>query len=54
MSDNNHSKFDDKLQFIAEHMVAMESFRSYIEEYLPTVGGQVDCVKLSRVDGEFD
>lgn len=43
----------DKLQFIAEHMVAMESFRSYIEEYLPTVGGQIDCVKLTRIDGEF-
>lgn len=43
----------EKLQFIAEHMVAMESFRSYIEEYLPTVGGQIDCVKITRVDGEY-
>lgn len=43
----------DKLAFIAQQMVSLESFNSFIHEYLPTVGGDIDIVKLTRVDGEF-
>lgn len=42
----------DKLAFIAQQMVSLESFNSFIHEYLPTVGGDIDIVKLTRVDGE--
>lgn len=43
----------DKLAFLAQQMVSLESFNSFIREYLPTVGGEIDVVKLSRVDREF-
>lgn len=43
----------EKLAFIAQQMVALESFRSFIREYLPTVGGGIDCIKLTRIDNEF-
>lgn len=41
-----------KLSFIAKQMVALESFRSFIHEYLPTVGGEIDCITLTRDDSE--
>jgi hypothetical protein len=38
----------DKLAFIAKQMVAMESFNSFVFQYLPEVGGEIDVVKISR------
>jgi hypothetical protein len=45
-----------KLSFIARQMVSLESFRSFIHEFLPTVGGEIDCIMLTRDSGfnEFD
>jgi hypothetical protein len=43
----------EKLAFIAQQMVSLESFNSFIREYLPTVGGEIDCIKITRVDNEF-
>ncbi len=43
----------DKLAFLAQQMVSLESFHSFIREYLPTVGGEIDVVKLTRVDNEY-
>lgn len=38
----------EKLAFIAKQMVAMESFNSFVYEYLPAVGGEIEVVKISR------
>jgi hypothetical protein len=40
----------DKLAYLAQQMVSLESLSSFIREYLPTVGGEIDVVKLTRVD----
>lgn len=41
-----------KLSYIAKQMVALEAFRSFIQEYLPTVGGEIDCLTISRENQE--
>jgi hypothetical protein len=38
----------DDLGFIARQMVAMESFNSFVFQYLPEVGGQIEVVKITR------
>lgn len=38
----------DKLGFIARQMVAMESFNSFVFQYLPEVGGHIEVVKITR------
>jgi hypothetical protein len=38
----------DKLGFIARQMVAMESFNSFVFQYLPEVGGHIEVVTVTR------
>jgi hypothetical protein len=38
----------EQLAFVAQQLVSLESFKSFINEYLPTVGGKIDCITLTR------
>lgn len=38
----------ERLGFIARQMVAMESFNSFVFQYLPEVGGQIEVVTVTR------
>ena len=40
----------EQLAFVAQQMVSLESFKSFINEYLPTVGGKIDCITLTKAN----
>lgn len=43
----------EKLEFLAQQMVSQESFNSFMRENLPTVGGGIDVITLSRDDSKY-